>query len=345
MTAINQEYPTVMLEQNNDKSSTGFCLNKDYSTTRLVTREKPIIENKPEDKFETVLFLPEGEGRKGEGGLRTNGYFKKSMPDKPLISVITVVFNGEKYLEETIQSVIKQTYDNVEYIIIDGGSTDGTLDVIKKYEGQVDYWVSEKDEGIYDAMNKGIRLSTGTFIGLVNADDVLLPDGVARAKEALQLLDEPGYTCGAVELIDQAGLKYGTSSPLPEEQRHRRRYMEMPCPHLGVFVHMNVYERLGLFDIFFRLSADYDLLLRFIENKVPCAHVAESLGQFRHGGGSGGMGTWLETFAVHRKHGNTLGYSLYVFFRSMAKSSLAKVMPRTVKRNIRKHLVSKNNYE
>jgi len=148
-------------------------LNEKYSTTRLLTKEKPEIVNNPEDKFETVLFLPEGENRKGEGGLRTKGYFKKSYEDKSLISIVTVVYNGEKYLEETIQSVINQTYDNVEYIIIDGGSTDGTLDIIKKYEDRVDYWASEKDSGIYDAMNKGISLFSGDYLFFLGADDFI----------------------------------------------------------------------------------------------------------------------------------------------------------------------------
>lgn len=94
-----------------------ITLDENYSTTRLVTKEKPEIVNKPEKKFETLLFLPEGEGRRGEGGLRTQGYFKKSYDGKPLISVITVVYNGEKYLEETIQSIIHQTYDYVSYKI------------------------------------------------------------------------------------------------------------------------------------------------------------------------------------------------------------------------------------
>lgn len=152
-----------------------LSLDEGYSTTRLLTQEKPQIINTPEDKFETVLFLPEGENRKGEGGLRTKGYFKKSFDDKPLISIITVVFNGEKYLEETIQSVINQTYSNVEYIIIDGGSTDGTLDIIKKYEDQIDYWVSEKDKGIYDAMNKGWSLiNLNSKILFLGAGDTIL---------------------------------------------------------------------------------------------------------------------------------------------------------------------------
>lgn len=118
---------------------------------------------------------------KDEGGLRTHGYFKQSLPNKPLITVVTVVFNGEKHLEDTILSVLNQTYDNVEYIIIDGRSTDGTVDIIKKYEGQLDYWVSEKDEGIYDAMNKGWMLGTeNTCILFLGAGDriVQLPQKI-----------------------------------------------------------------------------------------------------------------------------------------------------------------------
>lgn len=140
----------------------------------MVTRETPIIEDPPDAAFKSMLFLPPNPDRKGEGGLRTKGYFKKSLPDMPLITVITVVFNGEKYLEETIKSVTNQTYDNVEYIIIDGGSTDETLDIIRQYAGQIDYWVSEKDQGIYDAMNKGIGLASGAFIHHLNIGDQLL---------------------------------------------------------------------------------------------------------------------------------------------------------------------------
>lgn len=146
-------------------------LDEGYSTTRLLTQEKPQIINTPEDKFETVLFLPKRENRIGEGGLRTKGYFKKSLNDKPLISIITVVFNGEKHLEETIRSVLSQSYDNIEYIVIDGGSIDGTLDIIKKYEDKIDYWVSEKDSGIYDAMNKGIDVASGEWLNFMNGGD------------------------------------------------------------------------------------------------------------------------------------------------------------------------------
>jgi glycosyltransferase involved in cell wall biosynthesis len=161
-----------------------ITLDERYSTTRRVRQEDPAViaaelkaAQKPEDQFETLVFLPEGEGRQGEGGLRTQGYFKRSEPEKPLITVVTVVFNGEKYLEETILSVINQTYDNVEYIIVDGASTDGTLDIIRKYEHAIDYWVSERDRGIYDAMNTGAKLAHGDALSYMNAGDCIVDKG------------------------------------------------------------------------------------------------------------------------------------------------------------------------
>jgi len=172
-----------------------------------------------DEKFDTYLFSPECEKRKGEGGLRTKGYFKfsyekrngkwcivqedkfikeinldekltKNYNSLPLITIITVVYNGEEYLEETIKSVINQDYPNIEYIIIDGGSTDGTIDIIKKYEDYIDYWVSEKDSGIYDAMNKGISLALGKWINFMNAGDKMLylnPDDLIKNKKTFSV--------------------------------------------------------------------------------------------------------------------------------------------------------------
>lgn len=152
-----------------------ICIDKSYSTTRLLTREQPMVEGKREDEFETVLVIPEAAAdRQGEGGLRTEGYFKKGDTKRPLVTIITVVYNGEQFLEATIRSVINQIYENVEYIIIDGGSTDRTLDIIRKYERSIDYWVSERDKGIYDAMNKGIDLACGDWINFMNAGDLLI---------------------------------------------------------------------------------------------------------------------------------------------------------------------------
>jgi glycosyltransferase involved in cell wall biosynthesis len=122
-----------------------------------------------------------------EGGLRLQGMRRASTADRPLVTVITVVFNGAGEIEETIRSVIQQTYDNVEYIVIDGGSTDGTLEIIGKYGDAIDHWVSEPDRGIYDAMNKGIRLAQGEWLNFMNAGDLFsAKDVVAR------IFSEPG---------------------------------------------------------------------------------------------------------------------------------------------------------
>ena len=156
----------------------GICLDKNYSTTRLLIKVKSSFKKSPE-----------GENYKGEGGLRTKGYFKKNYPEKPLITIITVVFNGEKYLEETIQSVINQTYDNVEYIIIDGNSTDGTVKIIEKYEDRIDYWVSKSDSGVYDAMNKGVELSKGKWLNLMNCGDILFEkDTLSKINKEIKII-------------------------------------------------------------------------------------------------------------------------------------------------------------
>ncbi|MFX0124907.1 MAG: glycosyltransferase family 2 protein [Candidatus Hodarchaeota archaeon] len=110
-----------------------------------------------------------------EGGLRVRTKLqRKSQPGKPLVSIITAVRNDEEHLERSIQSVINQSYDNIEYIIIDGASTDGTVDIIKKYEDFIDYWVSEPDRGVYDAMNKGVRCASGDWLYFLGCDDILL---------------------------------------------------------------------------------------------------------------------------------------------------------------------------
>jgi len=100
---------------------------------------------------------------KQEGGLKVKEVMKKYRTDIPVVSIVTVVFNDGEKIEELIHDVTNQTYPNIEYIIIDGGSTDGTLDIIKKYADKIDYWVSESDKGIYDAMNKGVRVATGEW--------------------------------------------------------------------------------------------------------------------------------------------------------------------------------------
>lgn len=259
-----------------------LSLDEGYSTTRLLTKEKPKIINTPEDKFETVFFLPEGENRKGEGGLRTKGYFKKSFDDKPLISIITVVFNGEKYLEETIQSVINQTYENVEYIIIDGDSNDGTVEIIKKYEYMIDYWISEKDNGIYDAMNKGIALCSGELLGIINADDFYYNENIF--KEIIDLYnDNFDIYYGNMKIIDQS-----TKQAMEERFTNiNKLYYGMYLNHPATFIKLKTYKAFGYFDsINFRMAADYDIMLRNRINNSKFKYINSFIAYMRDGGES-----------------------------------------------------------
>jgi glycosyltransferase involved in cell wall biosynthesis len=255
-----------------------ICLDENYSTTRLVTQEKPEIINKSEDKFESVLFLPESEGRKGEGGLRTKGYFKKSFVDKPLISIVTVVFNGEQFLEETILSVINQSYDNVEYIIIDGGSTDGTLDIIKKYEDYIDYWVSEKDGGISNAFNKAISLSTGYKVLMLNCGDIFISnDFILVNIEKISKLED--ITFFTVKVNDRKTI------PSQKVKNNIKLLLDtVEIPHQGAFVKLSTYKINGYYNENFKIRMDYEFFSRLKSNDCTFKYYDKEIVKYLEGG-------------------------------------------------------------
>jgi glycosyltransferase involved in cell wall biosynthesis len=243
-------------------------------------RESVGMDLNTNDVFETLLFLPESIERKGEGGLRTKNIFKKSYEDKPLVSIITVVYNGEKYLEQTISSVLNQTYNNVEYIIIDGGSCDGTLDIVRRYEHAIDYWVSESDNGISDAFNKGIRLCSGDIIGIINADDWYEEDALKTVAEYYQANRDVDVLHG--------NMRYWFSSTEKMELIPDLKTIkyEMNLFHPSVFVTLSTYKDSGLFDIDYRYAMDYELLLRFFMHKKQFLYIDSILANMRGGGES-----------------------------------------------------------
>jgi len=188
--------------------------------------------------------------------------------NNPLISVITVSFNSAKTIEKTILSVINQTYKNIEYIIIDGGSTDGTIDVIKKYQNKISYWVSEKDNGISDAFNKGIIASHGEIIGIINSDDWYELD----ALETIAKLDNEKHSdlyVGALRYwLDNK--KYIIIKPNRKYKRIISFYMPK-LPHPATFVRKETYNEIGLFNIKYKYVMEYDLFLRaYLNKKVIC---------------------------------------------------------------------------
>lgn len=226
---------------------------------------------------------------------------KLKMQTKPLISIITVVYNGEKYLEATIESIINQTYDNVEYIIIDGGSTDGTLEIIKKYEESLAYWKSEKDKGIYDAMNKGLALCHGDIIGIVNADDYLYLDSLEKVSNAFED-NTVMFTYGQVDLISKDGAKVGTAMSIGTESLKYKLFTHMPFLHPTMFVKTKVYTQIGGYSLIYKLSADYDFVLKLVEHGFKGKKLDFSTGAFRLGGVSGGSKSYLENHRLLLEH-------------------------------------------
>lgn len=178
------------------------------------------------------------------------------------ISVITVVFNAQNTIEKCLDSVMRQKFNNIEHIVIDGGSTDDTVNIIKKYSDTIHVFVSEPDKGIYDAMNKGIRLATGEIIGTLNADDYLANDEVLSDVAAAFASQETDVLYGDLDFIDPGGnivrkwrsgaYKYG-----------KFNWGWMP-PHPTFYCKRTLFEGLGGYRLDYGSAADYELMLRFI---------------------------------------------------------------------------------
>lgn len=256
-----------------------------YATTRLVSGTPPAPHRGPDRGFQFRLQLPENRERKGDGGLRTQGIYKNSLPGKPLITVITVVFNGASTIEGTIQSVINQTYDNLEYIIVDGGSTDGTIDILRRYGHAVDYWVSEKDGGIYDAMNKGISLASGAYVGMLNADDLFAGQEVMRDyADRFCALDVDAIFSG-LNIVSQANMhKILRKYRVDRLSAWLLRIGVMPA-HPTFYCKRACLESAGPYDTGYRIAADFEMLARLcIKQKISWEFIDKVSVVMRSGG-------------------------------------------------------------
>ena len=179
----------------------------------------------------------------------------------PLITIVTVVLNGVKTLEETIQSITRQTYPNIEYIIIDGGSTDGTLDIIKKYENFIDYWVSEQDKGIYDAWNKAIKVFWGDYVGFLGSGDTFFYDSIKSYVDYILINSRVDYISSKVELYNKRPLRIIGSK---WEWNKFKKFMNVA--HVGSLHSRNLFSVHGLFKTTFRIAGDYEFLMRVGNN-------------------------------------------------------------------------------
>jgi glycosyltransferase len=201
------------------------------------------------------------------------------------LSIITAVLNANPFLEECIRSIASQTHGEIEHVVIDGGSTDGTIDIIRAHESSIARWVSRRDDGMYDALNAGIGMATGDVIGFLHADDLYAHDRVLE--EVASAMAETGTdSCyGDLVYVDRrdAGrvVRHWKSGPF---KRGKFKQGWMP-PHPTFFVKRDVYVRHGAFDTSFRIAADYELMLRFLErHAISTVYLPEVLITMRTGG-------------------------------------------------------------
>lgn len=238
---------------------------------------------------------------------------KNVLRDNQSISIITAVYNGEKYLEETIQKVINQDYKNFEYIIIDGGSTDGTVDIIKKYEEHISYWVSEKDKGISDAFNKGILAAKGDYINFQgDGDGFSDKDSLSKIMEGIDPSTDI-FVCGRIQRISADGDELYVSDSIKQFDK-KSLLFRMSLPHQGLFTHKSYFEKYGLFDINNTFCMDYDHLLRAYRNFPKVVTKDVVVARWRADGL--GNGRTLEIFKEYDKikRANSVANSLTLDF-------------------------------
>lgn len=238
-----------------------------------------------------------------EGGTRLNNNPKTNQIDSPLISVVTVVYNGAKFIESAINSVLNQTYKNIEYIIVDGNSTDNTLNIIKKYDSQIDYWVSEKDNGIYDAMNKGISLCTGQYIGILNADDYYALDTCEKIKNAIINYPQTDIFHGNVEHVTFQGKTISLAIPKSVDKLKSG----MVLRHPSCFVSKNWYKQQGGYDIELKIASDFKYLYQSYKNNAHFKYLNIRTTFMREGGVSDIQAKqgWQEVIQVCKDFGDS----------------------------------------
>ncbi len=199
------------------------------------------------------------------------------------VSIITPTFNSAETLEDTVKSVLFQNYPDIEYIIIDGKSTDNTLDIVKKYK--IDKVISEPDKGIYDAMNKGIRLASGDVVGILNSDDIYVSKNVID--KVVKAIKEVDCCWGNLLYVDRKDENKVIRKWFSSEYKEGLFKKGWHPPHSTFFVKKSVYDKHGVFNLNFKIAADYELMLRFLEkHKIKSSFIREILVKMKIGGTS-----------------------------------------------------------
>lgn len=271
---------------------------------RTITNEKFILSNHTKEIKHIYLFrkfwkphiyleptltkpfpVPEFNKRDPESrfimGYRSKGLFKKNTDNLPLISIVMPTFNSEKSIEQSIQSVIYQNYTNYELLIVDGLSTDSTLDIVKKYEKYIDGVISEKDKNIFDAINKGTYVSRGEYSVFLGSDDLLMPFSLEKIYENICKVGYFDYFWG-----DMLTLKENKDILYKKCFLKSKNYGEFFISHPSLYIRRNVFVYLGGFNINYDICADADFELKLIINNKKGFKIHKPMCVFRSGGNS-----------------------------------------------------------
>lgn len=238
---------------------------------------------------------------------------------RPRLSVIIPVYNSVTHLRRALDSIFEQQFAGVELLVIDGGSTDGTLDVLRA-EPRIDYWLSEGDQGMYDAINKGLALCRGELTKILNADDLLTPDSFRAGWEAylangkvdcivrsdIGIVDQQDRLLEVVGLVVSAGY-------------------QPPVNHPTWYVPLSVYQRNGGYLSSFRIASDYEFMWRASARGIPFVHSRQVLAHFRTGGMSAGFGNLKEGFAINRAY-QGIARATYVVIVAAAKKMRSQLL-------------------
>lgn len=224
----------------------------------------------------------EGDPRE-EGGLRTLGQLKSSTAGEPLITYVTVVRNNQDTLERTILSVQEQTYRNVEHIILDGASTDGTLDIIRRHADRLDYYASERDAGLYDALNKAVPLSRGALICVLNSDDWLEPNAAQIAAKRLLGRDGPIMLLSAAKVADGKVVHNWQ----PAVVHPGSYFMCANDCHNAIYASKSTYELTGPYDSTYKIAADFKWIMSALDAGAQFIYTTEPTVNYSLGGTSG----------------------------------------------------------
>jgi glycosyltransferase involved in cell wall biosynthesis len=250
------------------------------------------------------------------------------MSKEPLVTIVTPSYNQGKFIAETIESVLNQTYKNIEYIVIDGGSTDETVDILKSYEDKGVKWISERDDGQSDAINKGFRMAKGEIIGWINSDDLLMPYTVEKIVEAFS--DEKvGLVYGNIWIIDETGNFVKEYKP-GEITLYRLLKIEQSVPQPGSFYRKRFVEMVGGLNKYLNFVMDYDLFIKLLKIS-KAVYIPLPLAKFRLHCKSktfnfSATKSVIEAYKVSRKYGAPL-FSPLNFKRAKA---LAKAIVKSI---------------